>query len=183
MPFRWDYREHWSLGTYFLKWLGLAVPIGAAVGSACALFLWALERSTQTRLDADAARRRRGSTFRFCFLACRSPEPLSARFMGVLAALPRAATICSSTPFTAMSAATAQRQRGRGAAPTTRVPSRETRNKACLPRLKPRFMRFQRRDCGVFEHQNSLFRGERCDPKNLLPQLREILWVAPLPSE
>lgn len=39
-----------SLGWYLLKWLLLGVPVGLAVGSACALFLWTLEFATQTRM-------------------------------------------------------------------------------------------------------------------------------------
>jgi H+/Cl- antiporter ClcA len=34
-----------------IKWLVLLVPMGAAVGSACAFFLWSLERATRTRFD------------------------------------------------------------------------------------------------------------------------------------
>lgn len=49
MRLRWHPREHIELGWYVAKWLALALPVGAAVGSACALFLCALERVTQTR--------------------------------------------------------------------------------------------------------------------------------------
>lgn len=49
--FRWSPREHLWLGAYVLKWLALAAPLGAMVGSACALFLWALERATATRFE------------------------------------------------------------------------------------------------------------------------------------
>lgn len=51
MSFRWNPREHLAVGTYVIKWLCLVAPIAAAVGSACALFLWALERATATRLE------------------------------------------------------------------------------------------------------------------------------------
>lgn len=51
MSFRWSPREHLALGAYLLKWFCLAAPVGGVTGSACALFLWALERATQTRLE------------------------------------------------------------------------------------------------------------------------------------
>ncbi len=51
MPFRWSPREHLSLGMYILKWLCLATPVAAVIGSACALFLWLLERATQLRIE------------------------------------------------------------------------------------------------------------------------------------
>lgn len=51
MAFRWNPREHLILAVYVLKWLCILVPVAGAIGSACALFLWALERATQTRLD------------------------------------------------------------------------------------------------------------------------------------
>lgn len=51
MPFRWNPREHLSLVVYFLKWVLIASPVGALVGSAVALFLWSLEWATQTRFD------------------------------------------------------------------------------------------------------------------------------------
>ncbi len=51
MPFRWSPREHFSLGTYILKWLCIVTPVSAMIGSACALFLWSLERATQLRLE------------------------------------------------------------------------------------------------------------------------------------
>lgn len=34
-----------------LKWLCLTAPLAAAIGSACALFLWGLDRATQARFD------------------------------------------------------------------------------------------------------------------------------------
>lgn len=50
MSFRWSPREHLALSAYVVKWFCLAAPVAAAVGSACALFLWSLERATQARL-------------------------------------------------------------------------------------------------------------------------------------
>ena len=35
-----------------MKWLLLVTPVGLAVGSACALFLWSLDKATQTRWQA-----------------------------------------------------------------------------------------------------------------------------------
>ncbi len=49
MPFRWNPREHVALGRYFLKWLAIAVPVGAVIGTAVAIFLWALDLATTTR--------------------------------------------------------------------------------------------------------------------------------------
>lgn len=49
MPFRWSPAEHLSLFRYFLKWVLIASPAGALVGAATALFLWALDRVTETR--------------------------------------------------------------------------------------------------------------------------------------
>jgi H+/Cl- antiporter ClcA/PII-like signaling protein len=46
---RWNLREHFSLGGYVVRWVLLAAPIGAAVGSACAFFLWALGSVTELR--------------------------------------------------------------------------------------------------------------------------------------
>ena len=51
MFFRWNPREHLAVGAYAIKWFFLVAPIAAAVGSACALFLWALERATAIRLE------------------------------------------------------------------------------------------------------------------------------------
>lgn len=51
MLFRWSLREHLSLGTYVLRWFCLVAPVAAAIGSACALFLWALDRATSTRFE------------------------------------------------------------------------------------------------------------------------------------
>jgi H+/Cl- antiporter ClcA len=49
MPFVWNPREHLALARYVLKWLAIAIPLGAAVGSAVALFLWLLDAATTTR--------------------------------------------------------------------------------------------------------------------------------------
>jgi H+/Cl- antiporter ClcA len=49
MPFRWDAKEHVAQGRYLLKWLALITPVAAAIGAACAFFLWSLEQVTQTR--------------------------------------------------------------------------------------------------------------------------------------
>jgi H+/Cl- antiporter ClcA len=49
MPFRWDPREHAGLFRFVGKWVLIAAPVAAAVGSACALFLWALDVATRAR--------------------------------------------------------------------------------------------------------------------------------------
>ena len=49
MPFRWNPREHFSLLLYVLKWAAIAAPVGSAIGSAVALFLWSLETATVFR--------------------------------------------------------------------------------------------------------------------------------------
>lgn len=49
MPFRWNPREHISLASYFIKWVLIASPVGALIGSAVALFLWSLDLATRTR--------------------------------------------------------------------------------------------------------------------------------------
>lgn len=49
MPFRWDARAHVAQGKFFLHWLAVTVPVGIAVGSAVALFLWSLEQATALR--------------------------------------------------------------------------------------------------------------------------------------
>ena len=53
MPFRWDPHEHFRLIRYALKWFLIATPLGVLVGSAVALFLWALERATEIRWSTD----------------------------------------------------------------------------------------------------------------------------------
>ncbi len=49
MPFRWNPRDQLALLRYALKWVLIAVPVGAAIGSAVALFLWSLEGATDFR--------------------------------------------------------------------------------------------------------------------------------------
>lgn len=49
MPFRWDAREHLHQGRFFLIWLAITLPVGTAVGSAVALFLWSLDRAAALR--------------------------------------------------------------------------------------------------------------------------------------
>ena len=51
MPFRWNPREHLHLTRFVLKWLLIGLPSGAVIGSAVALFLWLLDKATQTRWD------------------------------------------------------------------------------------------------------------------------------------
>lgn len=42
-------REHASLAGYVLKWSAMVTPLGLIVGSACAVFLWSLEKATAWR--------------------------------------------------------------------------------------------------------------------------------------
>lgn len=49
---RWNLREHVSLGSYVVRWALLVTPIGLAVGSACAFFLWSLGKVTDLRYGA-----------------------------------------------------------------------------------------------------------------------------------
>jgi len=51
MPIPLPFSEQLSLGRYLCKWIVLTVPVGLAVGSACALFLWSLEAATQLRFE------------------------------------------------------------------------------------------------------------------------------------
>ncbi|MCE9590115.1 MAG: voltage-gated chloride channel family protein [Planctomycetes bacterium] len=51
MPFRWNPREHISHSGYVLKWALISTPVGLAVGSACAIFIWSLDKVTNTRLS------------------------------------------------------------------------------------------------------------------------------------
>ncbi|HEY8748457.1 MAG TPA: voltage-gated chloride channel family protein [Tepidisphaeraceae bacterium] len=51
MPFRWNPREHLLLAGYFIKWVFIASPVAAVIGSAVALFLWSLDLATRTRWD------------------------------------------------------------------------------------------------------------------------------------
>jgi H+/Cl- antiporter ClcA len=55
MPFRWNPREHFALGRYVLKWLLIAIPVGAVVGACVAGFLWALEKATEIRWSTDTS--------------------------------------------------------------------------------------------------------------------------------
>ncbi len=49
MPFRWDPKEHLQLAADLFRWLLKTIPVGVVVGSACALFLWSLDRVTDLR--------------------------------------------------------------------------------------------------------------------------------------
>lgn len=51
MPFRWDVREHLHLAAFVIRWLAICLPLGVAAGSAVALFLWSLERVTETHWE------------------------------------------------------------------------------------------------------------------------------------
>jgi H+/Cl- antiporter ClcA len=51
MQLSWRWREFWWPVAYALKWLVLVGPVAAAIGTACALFLWSLERVTHIRFD------------------------------------------------------------------------------------------------------------------------------------
>jgi H+/Cl- antiporter ClcA len=55
MPFRWNPREHLALGQYVLKWLLIAAPVGAIIGSAVAAFLWGLDQATRLRWATDTS--------------------------------------------------------------------------------------------------------------------------------
>jgi H+/Cl- antiporter ClcA len=44
-------QEHLELARYALKWLPYALAVALPVGTACALFLWALERATRLRFE------------------------------------------------------------------------------------------------------------------------------------
>lgn len=47
MSIRWEFREHWNLLLFVLRWLVLGLPVGILVGSAVALFLWSLDEVTR----------------------------------------------------------------------------------------------------------------------------------------
>ncbi len=51
MPFSRLLREQLSILPFTARWVLVASPLGVAVGSACALFLWSLERATEFRLQ------------------------------------------------------------------------------------------------------------------------------------
>jgi H+/Cl- antiporter ClcA len=55
IPTRWSPREHVELGWYACKWLVIAAPVGAIIGVAVAVFLWALNWATQTRISTENA--------------------------------------------------------------------------------------------------------------------------------
>jgi H+/Cl- antiporter ClcA len=49
MPFQWNFAEQLQLIRYAVKWTVLCAPVAAAIGSACALFLWLLDRATEAQ--------------------------------------------------------------------------------------------------------------------------------------
>jgi len=51
MPIHVKARDQLAIVVYVLKWIALTVPLGSAVGSACALFLWSLDRATALRFE------------------------------------------------------------------------------------------------------------------------------------
>ncbi|MGC4032703.1 MAG: chloride channel protein [Tepidisphaeraceae bacterium] len=51
MPIRWSWTSHLAIWKSVLLWTLLAVPLGAVVGSAVAVFLWSLDLVTRTRLS------------------------------------------------------------------------------------------------------------------------------------
>jgi H+/Cl- antiporter ClcA len=50
-PTSWVMREHLDLARYFGKWFLITLPVGAAIGSAVALFLWLMDLATTARWD------------------------------------------------------------------------------------------------------------------------------------
>jgi H+/Cl- antiporter ClcA len=48
-PLRHQWREHLHLARFFARWLLLTIPLGLVIGSAVALFLWALDAVTLLR--------------------------------------------------------------------------------------------------------------------------------------
>ena len=50
-PVHIDLRDLAAVARYLAKWLLLLTPVAVAVGSAAALFLWALDRATETRFE------------------------------------------------------------------------------------------------------------------------------------
>ena len=48
---RSSFGEHGATGVYVAKWLAITTVVGVVVGSAVALFLWSLERATETRFE------------------------------------------------------------------------------------------------------------------------------------
>jgi H+/Cl- antiporter ClcA len=51
MPIRLSLQEQLSLGRHLVRTLLLTIPLGLLVGSACAMFLWSLERATALRFE------------------------------------------------------------------------------------------------------------------------------------
>jgi len=51
MPIQLSLREQISLGRHLVRTLLLTIPLGLLVGSACAVFLWSLERATALRFE------------------------------------------------------------------------------------------------------------------------------------
>jgi H+/Cl- antiporter ClcA len=51
MYFRFQLRDQLSLAVHVLKWMVLAIPVAALIGSACALFLYSLDVATQLQWD------------------------------------------------------------------------------------------------------------------------------------
>lgn len=51
MSFHYNPRHHAALILYLLKWVVLLVPVAAAIGSACAFFLWALDAVTRVQWE------------------------------------------------------------------------------------------------------------------------------------
>ena len=49
--FRFHPSEQWDVARYFARWVLLLTPVAAAIGSAVAAFLWALDRVTDARFD------------------------------------------------------------------------------------------------------------------------------------
>ena len=50
-PAHWNPREHAAMALFALRWLVIASVLAALVGSACAFFLWSLDRMTALRWD------------------------------------------------------------------------------------------------------------------------------------
>lgn len=53
MPSHLDFRGQIAVARYLVKWVVLLTPVAVAVGSASALFLWSLERVTETQWDHE----------------------------------------------------------------------------------------------------------------------------------
>ncbi len=51
MQFQIGFREQVALCRYVLKWLAISIPLGIAVGSACAVFLWSLDLATRMQFQ------------------------------------------------------------------------------------------------------------------------------------